>query len=788
MNAPRDPNTTTDPASVAAGGNASQADADERRDPNTTTDARSVATGGEAPQVDSLAFLTPSAQPGSLGRIGHYEVLGVIGRGAMGAVLKAQDEKLQRLVALKVMSAALRGDPAARKRFVREARLAAAVTHDHIVAIYAVEEEGPVPYLVMPLIAGHSLQEEIDTRGPLPTAEVVRIGMQIAEGLEAAHRHELIHRDIKPANILLEDGSGRVKITDFGLARAGDDASITQSGQILGTPMYMSPEQAEGKKIDPRSDLFSLGSVLYTLCTGRPPFRAKSTVAVLRRVCDSEPRLVREINPDVPGWLEKVILKLLEKHPADRYQTAGKVAAVLRDHLTEGSQLSQPAAPRTEKLKPRARKDTMIAAPAAPRWRKTPLILGGVLVLGLAGLLVAGTLATWIAYHWMRRTADNSVVKDDAAGKPEPGKEMPDKLVGSWKARGSGPLPLDLVLTFKKDGSYRQELFDPQGRSAGLVSTGRWQFRDGEILVFYDNGEFQRATVNWIDNDAMSYGMVERRPPGPLPTTQFHRDTAPINPKGPDDAQKENPGPFPPGPWGPPPFGGPSKVDLDAAEKRYREALDKNGPKHIDTLLARRDIAQLYLEVGRFDQVKPILLDVLDGMSDQPVGDEIRRFTIGILLQCPPYVGDPPPEYSVLRKYLPELRKALSDGSPALASTLAQIGSCLLRQKKYAEAEPVLRECLGIREKHLPNDWLAYNTRSALGGSLLGQEKYADAEPLLLAGYEGMKQRERLIPPQGKVRLVEALERLVQLYEATDKKDDAEKWRKELADTRAAQK
>jgi serine/threonine protein kinase len=337
------------------------------------------------------AFTEPSATPGALGRLGHYEILGVIGRGGMGAVLKAQDEKLQRVVALKVMSAALRDDPAARKRFVREARLAAAVTHNHIVDIYAVEEEGPVPYLVMPLIAGHSLQQEIDRRGPLPASEVVRIGMQIAEGLEAAHRHKLIHRDIKPANILLEDGSGDVKITDFGLARAGDDASITQSGQILGTPMYVSPEQAEGKKVDQRSDLFSFGSVLYALCTGRPPFQAKGTVAVLRRVCDCEPRPVRELNPEIPGWLEKVIFRLLEKNRADRYQTAGEVAAVLRDHLTERSKPSKPAAPRTQQLKPHARKDTMIAAPAAPPCRKTPLIIGG--VLGLVGLLVVGTLA-----------------------------------------------------------------------------------------------------------------------------------------------------------------------------------------------------------------------------------------------------------------------------------------------------------------------------------------------------------------------------------------------------------
>jgi tRNA A-37 threonylcarbamoyl transferase component Bud32 len=491
-----------------------------------------------------LAFLEPSATPGALGRLGHYEILGVIGRGAMGAVLKAQDEKLQRVVALKVMLAALRDDPAARQRFVREARLAAAVTHDHIVAIYAVEEEGPVPYLVMPLIAGHSLQEEIDARGALPAAEVVRIGSQIAEGLEAAHRHDLIHRDIKPANILLEDGSSRVKITDFGLARAGDDASITQSGLIVGTPMYMSPEQAEGKKLDQRSDLFSFGSVLYALCTGRPPFQAKSTVAVLRRVCDSEPRPVREVNPDIPRWLEKLILKLLEKNRADRYQTAGEVAAVLREHLTEGAKPSEPAplllkraaAPRTEKVKPHARKDTMIAAPAAPPSRKKPLVIASVLGLVGLGLLVGGTLVAWHVYGGARGPGDNPsvkgdaadqpdpAVKDDAAGKPETGKGMADKLVGKWKGRVRNPFgqEFDWVDTYKKDGSCRSEVFDLQGRS-GPVSTGRWKYRDDDIYVDFDSGGSRRDKVTWIDNDTIELRLVESRPPNPGQQTVRYR-------------------------------------------------------------------------------------------------------------------------------------------------------------------------------------------------------------------------------------------------------------------------
>src|SRR5262245_47906815 len=237
-----------------------------------------------------LDFLAPSRRPGSLGRLGHYEVFEVVGAGGMGIVLRAFDQKLHRVVAIKVLLPALASSGSARHRFVREARAAAAVTHDNVIDIHGVEDDGPIPYLIMQFIAGQTLQQKLDRTGPLPVKEILRLGIQIADGLAAAHRHGLVHRDVKPANILLENGIERVKITDFGLARAVDDATVTQSGLIAGTPEYMSPEQANGEKVDSRSDLFSLGSVLYALGAGHPPFRADTALAVLRRVCEDTPR------------------------------------------------------------------------------------------------------------------------------------------------------------------------------------------------------------------------------------------------------------------------------------------------------------------------------------------------------------------------------------------------------------------------------------------------------------------------------------------------------------------
>ncbi len=283
---------------------------------------------------ESFPFLEPPRRTDSLGRIGHYEVLEVLGRGGFGIVFRASDEALQRVVAVKVLSPLLAATAPARKRFLREARASAAVWHDNVVQVYAVEEK-PLPYLVMEFIPGETLQQRLDRRGALEVHQVLSIGRQIAEGLAAAHVTGLIHRDVKPANVLLERGPGeRVKLTDFGLARAADDSSITQSGLICGTPRYMSPEQAQGQSLDHRTDLFSLGSVLYTMCTGRPPFQAANVLAVLKRVAEETPRPISEINPEVPPWLCAIIARLQAKEPQQRFQSAREVADLLARGLT----------------------------------------------------------------------------------------------------------------------------------------------------------------------------------------------------------------------------------------------------------------------------------------------------------------------------------------------------------------------------------------------------------------------------------------------------------------------
>ena len=349
---------------------------------NSSVVSRADTDGARAEHI--VGFLAPTDDPRMLGRFGGYEIAGVIGCGGMGIVLKGLDVALNRYVAIKVLAPHLATSAAARMRFAREARAAAAVVHENVIAIHAVSESGGLPYLVMPYVRGTSLQKRLDAQGPLAAAEILRIGRQVAAGMAAAHSQGLVHRDIKPANILLEDGVERLTITDFGLARAADDASLTRSGIIAGTPQFMSPEQARGDSIDARSDLFSLGSVLYTLCTGHAPFRSETPYGVLRRISDDTPRPIREFNPEIPEWLSAIVEKLHAKLPADRFQSAGEVALLFEQCLAHVQQPTAVEVPECLRARPAA---------AIRPFRKAPWLAA----LGAAGVLAGA--AIWVFHE-----------------------------------------------------------------------------------------------------------------------------------------------------------------------------------------------------------------------------------------------------------------------------------------------------------------------------------------------------------------------------------------------------
>jgi serine/threonine protein kinase len=278
---------------------------------------------GSAGLLEALLSPDGAAVSGPLGRLGEYDLLKVLGRGGMGVVFLAEDVRLKRQVALKVLSPAAVAEPLARLRFLREAQTAAALQNDHVVSIYQVGEDRGIPYLVMPLLRGEPLDDWLERYRPLPVSQVLRLGREIATGLAAAHAMGLIHRDIKPANLWVEAPTDRVKILDFGLARSLHDSQhLTDSGVVAGTPSYMAPEQACGEAVDHRADLFSLGAVLYLLCTGEIPFDGPTPTARMRAVVERTPRAAAELNSNLPDDLAGLVMQLLARDPADRPASA----------------------------------------------------------------------------------------------------------------------------------------------------------------------------------------------------------------------------------------------------------------------------------------------------------------------------------------------------------------------------------------------------------------------------------------------------------------------------------
>jgi len=312
--------------------------------PESSSDDQTLLRGTTGASA-AVPMFGPPKHAGELGTFGRYRVLQKLGQGGMGAVYLGYDEALDRKVALKVMLQRAAADSAARARFLREARSAAKVKSDHVVTIFDVGELNDVPFIAMEYLLGAPLDAYLKEKGELPVGQAVRVARETALGLAAAHELGYVHRDIKPGNLWLEAPKGRVKLLDFGLARAAtDDTNLTGSGAVMGTPAYMSPEQARAKPVDGRSDLFSVGVLLYRLLTGKLPFDGDTTIALLTALAVDTPDAPRALNPAVPPELDALVMKLLCKDPAGRYQTAGELAAALLAIEQGRAAVSQPQA------------------------------------------------------------------------------------------------------------------------------------------------------------------------------------------------------------------------------------------------------------------------------------------------------------------------------------------------------------------------------------------------------------------------------------------------------------
>jgi tetratricopeptide (TPR) repeat protein/tRNA A-37 threonylcarbamoyl transferase component Bud32 len=410
-------------------------------------------------------FLRPAEHADEIGRLGPYRVLEVLGSGGMGIVFRAEDVRLRRLVALKVMKPVLAAEDTSRRRFLREARLAGAVRHDHIVTAHEVGEDGGVPFLAMQLLRGESLEDRLGRDGRLPMAEVLRLGRQAAEGLAAAHARGLVHRDVKPSNIWLEDCSDgqlaatggppvapefRVKLLDFGLARSGDsETRLTDLDALIGTPGYMAPELAGGDRVDHRCDLFSLGCVLYRACTGQLPFPGEDAMAVLLAMAEADPKPPHAIDAELPPRLSDLILALLAREPAGRPPSAVAVAEALED-IGKGVPVS-PAGPGS--VAPRGRR------PGRRRLAAVVLLVG---VLLLAGAGAAVAFRAWARAReadswqaWERRAGEHAQAQrwaEAADAYTEAIKRKGDEA-GLWQERGRANLALGRWDEAVRDGT-----------------------------------------------------------------------------------------------------------------------------------------------------------------------------------------------------------------------------------------------------------------------------------------------------------------------------------------------
>ena len=449
----------------------------------------------------AFAFLAPPQRPDEIGRLGEYRVLKLLGKGGMGMVFKAEDPQLERAIALKIMLPQIAENETARDRFLREARAAAKLEHDHVIAIYQVGQDRGIPFIAMPFLKGMSLEDWLRRKRPLTMGQILRIGREIARGLQAAHERGLIHRDIKPANLWLDAASdGRIKILDFGLARPEkEDTGLTRSGQIVGTPTYMSPEQAEGKKIDGRSDLFSLGVVLYRLCTGVLPFRGPNIMAVLMALATQDPPAAATLHPEVPAAFSELIARLMRKKPEDRPASAKEVvdaiAAIERNRI-QTARTGLDVAPPTvavdsfraaasqvfkfdessdsdlsdEDFEAARRGKDAKAEPGRPTWLRTALYgaaaLGVLAVLGVVCILaMSRSAAPPLESVRAKPVADPHIVPDPPKKEDSPPGREEDRQSYLFQLRGE------------------RQIFNGKDLAGWSCDPKVWQVENGEIVA-----------------------------------------------------------------------------------------------------------------------------------------------------------------------------------------------------------------------------------------------------------------------------------------------------------------
>ncbi len=455
--------------------------------------------------------------------LGVYEIREAIGQGGMGAVYKAHDSTLDRFVAVKVLPASLAADESYVARFQHEAKSLAKLQHPNLIHIYAVGEQDGINYFSMELLSGSSLQSILAERGYLPAATTIQIVGQVMAGLHKAHEIGMVHRDIKPANIMLqkEAGGHRAILMDFGLAKEDTSDGLTREGTIIGTPEYMSPEQAQGEVVDLRSDIYSLGVVMYEMLSGKPPFEGKSSFSILRQHVEQEPKPLQEVAPQVPEPLAKIVAKMLAKKREARYPSVIELALALLPlrrtaalltlaRVAQRSGLSDPTAV-TEAMSlagagtapPQAPAATQPSArPAAPASLREPWLSGRRKWYAAGGAAaVVATIGVLYATLPSGGTpgpvpADQPrVVSDRAPAKPGPTRPAPPGAPAEKLAIEGGRIVRRPIL---RPGPVEATVTTQSGKAVSGQLTG-FNAQTGQLLIKGNDGQIKPLDFHRID-------------------------------------------------------------------------------------------------------------------------------------------------------------------------------------------------------------------------------------------------------------------------------------------------
>jgi eukaryotic-like serine/threonine-protein kinase len=822
---------------------------------------------------------------------GRYKLLEQIGEGGMGTVwIAEQTQPVRRKVALKLVKLGMDSRQVL-SRFEAERQALALMDHPNIAKVFdgGLTEQGR-PFFVMEYVKGIPLTAYCDS-ARLTVQERLKLFGQVCQAVQHAHQKGIIHRDLKPSNILvcLYDGQPVPKVIDFGLAKAihqplTEHTLHTAHGLMVGTPLYMSPEQAEFNNldVDTRTDIYSLGVILYELLTGATPlekqqFKNAAFAEILRLIKEEEPlkpslklstsaslpsvAAQRSLEPaqlsrTVRGDLDWIVMKALEKDRSRRYETANGLARDIDRYLSDEPVEACP--PSTGyRLRKYAHKHQRLLATA----------------VAFALLLVMGVVvSTWQAVR--ARHAEVQAKQSAAKAQEEEQKaraaaaaeatqrqraeenerqakasEEEAKAVltffdekvlaaGGPERRAEGGLGKDLTIRRAIDAASMEIATTFQDRPLVEASIrnvlGRTYFNLGEyslatqqleralalrqakldpdhpdrLMSMFNLGEVylntkrreqarplaeetlkrRRATLGreHIETLRSLWLVAKLSEPNeglPLFEESYQLRRATLGPKHPDTlramsalARQYR-------------AVGKAELGLPLSEEAVHLMQATVGQNDSQTQMAMSDLSQAYREAGKLDQALPLAEDAFR-LSRATHGEE--HLYTSVMMQRLVEVYEAVQQYAKaiqLGKELLVLRRSkLPADDPSIATSLATLGLCLLHTEQPAEAEPLLRECLAIRQKKEPDSWQTFQTQSLLGGSLLDQQKFTEAQPLLLAGYEGMKQREAKIPESSRnACLTEALQRLVDLYTAWGKTDESETWRKMLSDRKTPQ-